>query len=84
MFIQGDSDARSWNWSTVPITPKSKFNWKKFAHNFVMAVLVGAVLGLLYVNWYEAQIIARQRHLLIEMWYFIQNNCASPTSYTRF
>lgn len=55
---------------------KPGFNWKKFLHRIIMAVLVGAVLGLLYVNWYEAQVIAQQRHLIFQMWQYIQSSCS--------
>lgn len=82
-----DDDARSWSSYNVKYTNSNSYKpsrAKKIFHGIVLGVLTGAVLGLVYLNWYEAQIIARQRHLLIEMWYFIQNNCASPTSYTRF
>lgn len=55
-----------------------KIKRSKFFHRFVLAVLVGAVIGLLYVNWYEAQVIQAQRHVIYEMWDFIQAGC--PTS----
>lgn len=76
--------ASSYRWDGYGRQVKPSFNYKKFFYRLSWAVLVGAVLGLLYVNWYEAQIIVKQRDLIREMWFYIQNSCANPTSYTRF
>lgn len=40
-----------------------------------LGLLIGAVLGLTALNIYESHIIAAQRHLLVEMFYFLQQSC---------
>ena len=71
--------ATSYNWKAVSHKPKTG-RALKILNRVVLALLVFAVLGLLYVNWKEAQIIALQRHLIIQMWQYIQMGCPSPTS----
>lgn len=71
--------AASYNWKSQQGSYKPKTNWKKFLHHFVLAVLAGAVIGLLYVNWYEAKVIAAQRNLIIEMYQFIVQGCPTFT-----
>lgn len=70
--------ASSYNWTGYgfpPSVPKRKWSAKKIFHGIVLGVLTGAVLGLVYLNWYEAQVIQAQRHLILEMWKYIVQSC---------
>jgi hypothetical protein len=61
--------------SHTPGSYKPKVSAKKIFHGIVLGVLTGAVLGLIYLNWYEAKVIAAQRELIIELWKYIQVVC---------
>lgn len=65
---------------TVHATP-NRARTKKIFHGIALGVLVVAVAGLIYLNWYESKVIALQRHLILDLWDYIQAGCPNPTSY---